>query len=184
MKQLEFVGRRLTLLTYNRARFGWRGLAGLLLLAAAGAALWWAPRLADETAALQARGEAARAQRREVHRSQPQDPAAQMAQFRAWFPTSARNVEDLRALFQIARQQHIVLTRGDYSAARRPDARLETYDVVLPVRSNYAGVRAFVAATLNELPHASLEELRMERSAAGGDAVEARVHFTLYYRED
>jgi len=107
-----------------------------------------------------------------------------MAQFRAWFPTPEHNVEDLRTLFHIARDQHIVLARGEYSAARRKDARLATYDVVLPLRSNYAGVRGFVAAAMNELPHASLEELRMERSAAGGDAVEARVHFTLYYRED
>jgi hypothetical protein len=85
-------------------------------------------------------------------------------------------------IFRLARDQRVPLPHGDYIAVRRSEARLTTWDVVLPVRTNYGSIRAFVASVLNELPHASLAELRMER--AGGDQLDARVHLTLHYRED
>jgi hypothetical protein len=184
MNQLSYLRLRMTSYAGSRAHFGWAAATGLFLLFAAGAAAWWAPQLADEAVALQAQREAVRVRTREARASLPPDPADQMAQFRAWFPTEEKNVDDLRTLFRIAGEQRIVLARGDYGAARRPDAQLSTYDVVLPIHTTYAGVRAFVAAVLNALPHASLEEMRIERSAAGNDTVEARVHLTLYYRED
>jgi hypothetical protein len=112
----------------------------------------------------------------------PPDPATQMTRFRDWFPQGARNVEDLRVLFRLAHQQQVQLLRGDYVAGRQSETRLATYDVVLPVRARYAAIRAFVASVLNELPHASLVDLRMER--ASGDLLDARVHLTLFYRED
>jgi hypothetical protein len=43
-------------------------------------------------------------------------------------------------------------------------------------------VKNFIALVLNELPHASLTELRVERQAAGANELDTRVHFTLYYR--
>jgi hypothetical protein len=40
-----------------------------------------------------------------------------------------------------------------------------------------------VADVLNKLPHASLDELRVERPGAAAEQLESRVHFTLFYRE-
>jgi len=36
---------------------------------------------------------------------------------------------------------------------------------------------------LNKLPHASLDELRVERPGSAAEQLESRVHFTLFYRE-
>lgn len=176
--------RRRTALRMLRARalFGPTGAIALLLLAAAGAAAWWAPQVADDADLLRAQTtvEASRARTRLLEL--PPDPATQIARFREWFPQSSHNVEDLRVLFRLAQREQVRLVRGDYVAGRQAETRLATYDVVLPVRANYAAIRGFVAAVLNELPHASLVDLRMER--ASGELLDARVHLTLFYRED
>ncbi len=187
MTRVERIRHWLALRWNTRPALGAAGAAGLALLALAAAAAWLAPRMEAQTEALAAQTAAERARRHGERASLPSDPAAQLAQFRAWFPTPDRNVDDLRRLFRIAREQRITLARGDYSTARRPDLGLATYDVVLPVRASYGGVRAFVAAALNELPHASLKDLRLDRSTAAGvakDTVDARIHLTLTYRED
>ncbi len=165
-----------------RTWLGHSGAIALLLAACAGAAAWWIPRLAAEAQALRVDADAETTRARARQRDVPPDAATQMAQFRDWFPQPDRSVEDLRAIFRVAKRQQVQLLRGDYVAGRQPETRLATYDVVLPVRAGYAGIRAFVAAVLNELPHASLADLRMER--ATGDVVDARVHLTLFYRED
>jgi hypothetical protein len=165
-----------------RAWFGRRGGIALVLLACAAGAAWWMPRLADQANALRAETDVESARARARARDLPPDSATQMAQFRDWFPQPDRAVEDLRTIFRVAKRQQVQLLRGDYVAGRQPETRLATYDVVLPVRSGYGGIRAFVASVLNELPHASLADLRMER--VNGDAVDARVHLTLFYRED
>lgn len=175
--------RRARLIAWRWRRIGAAGLGGLLLLAAAALAVWAAPLLEREAGGLRSDYEAEIARRNAGMRALPPDAATQVTQFRAWFPTSARSIEDLRTLFRIARQQRIDLARGDYTTARNPDARLTTVDVVLPLQAGYGGVRAFIAAVLNELPHASLADLRMER-ATGGETLETRVHLTLFYREE
>jgi len=180
--------RRRTALRVLRARLllGPMGLAALLLLAGAGAAIWWAPRLVDDTNLLHAQTEAETTRARARVLDVPPDPAVQMAQFREWFPQGTRSIEDLRTIFRAAKRQQVQLLRGDYVTGRQPETRLATYDVVLPVRANYAAIRAFVASVLNDLPHASLVDLRMERASGdktNGDLLDARIHLTLFYRE-
>ena len=179
----DALRRRVALLgVRSHVLLGRTGLAALIVFAVAAAAAWWAPRLQDETAALRVQTEVEGARVRARALDRPLDPTTQMAQFREWFPPPGRNVEDLRTIFRVAKRQQVQLVRGDYVAARQAETRLATYDVVLPVRANYAGIRAFVASVLNELPHASLADLRMER--ASGDLLDARIHLTLFYRED
>jgi len=183
MSALTLLRRRTTLrLLRTRAMLGPTGAAALLLLAAAGMAAWWAPHVADDADVLRAQTAAESTRTRARLLDQPPDPATQMARFRDWFPQATRNVEDLRVVFRVAQREQVRLLRGDYVAGRQPETRLATYDVILPVRASYPAIRAFVASVLNELPHASLVDLRMER--ASGDLLDARVHLTLFYRED
>lgn len=183
MSALAALQRR-AILTRVRGRewIGRMGATGLLLMALAALAAWWTQRVAEDSAALHAQLETEGARVREGRSQGASDPATQMAAFYEGFPRASQNLADLRAIFRIARDQRIALPHGDYVAVRRPDARLMTCDVVLPVRTTYAALRSFVASVMNELSHASLAELRVER--AGGDQLDARVHLTLYYRED
>lgn len=177
--------RRLALLRLDlQSRFGIPGLIGGALLGLAAGALWITPQLQNEAGDLQNQVEQTRARLGDPAARAPADGATQASRFREWFPPAAQSHEDVRTLFKVAAEHKIALARGDYSAALRREARLASYDVVLPVRAKYPAVRTFVVAALNALPHASLAELRLERASSTADTVEARVHLTLYYRED
>lgn len=183
MNALAVIHRRAALARVRGgAWIGRVGAAGLLLLVLAAAAAWWAERLGEDASALRAQYEAEDASIKQGRQQRSLDPAAQMQEFYEGFPRTSQNLSDVRAIFRIARDQGIALPHGDYTAVRRTDARLTTCDVMLPVRTNYAALRGFVASVLNELPNAGLAEFRLER--AGGDQLDARVHLTLYYREN
>lgn len=161
-------------------RSGIVGAAAALALALAAASWWLAPRLQAEAESLQVQRDSEVERLRALARTAPADGATQLTQFRQAFPPASRAVDDLRVLYRLAREHRIALPRGDYALTRQPDTQLTAFAVSLPVRASYASVRAFVAAALNELAHASLTELRLERAA--GEAVEARVQLTLFYR--
>lgn len=183
MSSIALLRRRAMLAqVHGRSWVGPTGVAGLLLLALAAGAAWWAPRVEQDAAALHRQFEMEGVRLQQRLQKGAADPATQVQEFYDAFPRAGQNIADLRAIFRIAHDQNVRLPRGDYATAHRTEAPITTCDVVLPVRASYAAIRAFVASILNELPHASLAELRLERGNA--DQLEARVHLTLYYRED
>jgi hypothetical protein len=109
------------------------------------------------------------------------EPAA-LAELGASLPTLERNAADLEQLFALARAHHVALTRGDYQFGNEPNATLLTYSVTLPVHQSYATIKQFSADVLRALPHAALEELRLERAEAGAADLDGRLRFTLTYR--
>ncbi len=182
MSTLAMLQRRVTLAgLHSRVWLGSAGAMGLLLLALAVGAFLWAPKVARDAAALQGEYEVESAKLRNRTLQREADPAIQMREFHDGFPDSTQYLADLRTIFRAAREQQVLLPQGDYSTTRKVEAGLTARDVVLPVKANYAALRAFVASVLNALPNASLVELRLERT--GGNQLNARVHLTLYYRE-
>ena len=137
--------------------------------------------MTEETTTLQGQVETEGARRQDRLKQRERDPETQLRAFRDRLPDSTQYLADLRAIFRVARDQQVELVRGDYASARRADAGLTAHEVILPMKTNYTALRAFVAGVLNVLPNASLVELRLERTQ--GDQLNARVHLTLYYRE-
>lgn len=173
------------------ARLGTAGLAGAALFAAAVAVFTYAPSMQREAEALHEQVDHTRAQLVQLGRDlvrQP-DSAQQLARFREWFPPAERANADLRALFAAAAKHGVELPRGEYAVARDEDAsRLARLEVVLPVKERYGAIKAFVGEVLNAAQHASVSELRIERSSGSTNAnaatpLEARVKLTLFYRE-
>lgn len=167
------------------ARLGANGLIGIAMVAVAVVGLGYAVRAQQEAAQLQQQAEQARA--RAAAAPAPVvavlPESERLARFQKWFPTSDTNTADLRKIFRAAQASHLELVRGEYTLTTiEGSGGLQKFDVILPVKEHYAGVKSFVADVLNELPHASLAELRVERPAAATDEVDTRVHFTLYYR--
>jgi len=167
-----------------RVRLGPVGLAGLLLLALAAAAIAYVPFLQSEAEVLQSEVATLRLQLESAQRTARPAGAAQADTLRDLLPTLDTGTRDLRAVFAAAGRHRVELPKGDYTLSHAEDgsgvARLE---IVLPIKERYATIKALVADLLNELPHASLSELRMERSAATANQLDARVRLTLYYRE-
>jgi hypothetical protein len=181
--RLKRSGRRLARLLVDR--LGMVGLAGIGLLLAAGVLGLSAPPLERQASDL--RDSAGRARelleqaRRELERKPP--PLERAARLREWFPSFEQSTADLRAVFAAAERRRIDIPKGDYALTTTPDAAgLQRFDVVLPVKDRYVTIKGFVADVLQALPHASLAELRIERSAAGVETLDARVRLSLFYR--
>jgi hypothetical protein len=171
---------------WTQLRLGTAGVAGTVLLLTAGIGMAFATRTHREAEWLSAAAEQARARIAQLgtHVVEDRTPAEQLARFQQWFPPAQQSTADLRVIFAAAQAAHVDLARGEYSV--RPvegSGGLERFDVILPVKEHYAPVKAFVAEVLNKLPHASLDELRVERPQSAADQLESRVHFTLFYRE-
>jgi len=167
-------------------RLGTAGIAGAVLLLAAAVALAFATYAQRDIEWLSARADEARARIAQIGVTHTEDhtPAEQMARFQQWFPPASQATADLRVIFTAAQSAHVELARGEYSLkAVEGSGGLERFDVILPVKERYAPVKSFVAEVLNKLPHASLDELRVERPGTAADQLESRVHFTLFYRE-
>jgi hypothetical protein len=165
-------------------RIGVLGMAGIVMMAVAAWSAWQTPRWKRETALLKSRVEVERVRLDELNRTviaRP-DTSQQINDFVAWFPQADHAAADLNEIFAQAEALNIRLLKGEYQLKREPPGDFVTYQVVLPVKDSYTSVRRFVAAVLKKLPHAAISELRIERTNAESEQVEARVHFSLIYR--
>ena len=87
---------------------------------------------------------------------------------------------ELEAIYAHARASKLQLAQGEYRLEK--GAGLAAYRVTLPVRGSYAQVRQFVGRVLKDMPTASLDAVRFERSKAGDAQLEAQVRLTIYLR--
>lgn len=166
-------------------RLGARGLAGALLLVAALSLALLAPRLAAHNQA-----QLLRLAQWQAEPVRPVAPAVaapavepgSLADLGTVLPTLERNGDDLEQLFALARTHKVALQRGEYQLAQESHAALLSYSVTLPVHQTYATIKQFSAAVLRALPHAALDELRLERNESGSADLDARLRFTLFYR--
>lgn len=169
-----------------RERFGTFGLVGIgLLLLALGLGVY-APQLTREAEDLRGQIDNTRGRLDDARRELAQRPgsAQRAAQLRESFPLVDHATADLRVIFDTAQKNRVELVKGEYALSQAEDAiRLRRLEVTFPLKERYVTIKSFVAGVLNAVPHASLAELRLERSAANVDQIDARVHFTLFYRE-
>jgi hypothetical protein len=163
---------------------GYSGPAAvLLLLVAVGVALWQArldgdlkrtqAEVSDRTSRLHARGA--------VSLPEPSGDE-RLAQYIDAFPLPTRMAADLGTIYASAGRQKLDLVKGEYQLKAEPASPFVTYVVTLPVHAEYGPVKAFAANVLLDLPHASLDELRLSRDTAKGEMLDAVVRFTLVYR--
>jgi hypothetical protein len=108
--------------------------------------------------------------------------AEQVNAFVDGIPSLDTNANDLERLFQSARQHNVQLPRGDYKFKQESGEPLASYSASFPVKAEYGALRDFSADILDNLPHASMEELRMTRASADSKVLEAVIRFTFVYR--
>jgi hypothetical protein len=93
------------------------------------------------------------------------------------FPPSTDYTADLAQIFDIAKSQGIVLGSGDYRDADPTALGLDTRLVDLRINENYGTLKEFLANVLNAMPHAAVQELRIERK--DGTAAKHQVFLKL-----
>ena len=163
---------------------GYSGPAAvLLLLVAVGVALWL-PRLHSDLKRTQA--EVSQRMSRLSARGQVslREPSGEdrLAQYIEAFPLPTQMSADLGAIYASAVRNKLDLPKGEYQLKAEPGSPFVTYAITLPVHAQYGPVKAFAANVLLDLPHASLDELRLSRDTAEAEMLDAVVRFTLVYR--
>ncbi|WP_321822145.1 MULTISPECIES: hypothetical protein [unclassified Burkholderia] len=184
MKADRFADRLLTLRFAWRRAFGLPGLAGILMLGAAGITYAALAGVEADTRAMQVPAGVVRAAR--GHR--PADVRGTAADVTtldtlpALFPRFSQSADDIASIFEQARDSHLALGSAEYQMTTESGARFTRYQVMLPVKDQYGAIRHFLASVLNHVPNAALQEIHVERPAVGSSILDARVRFELVYR--
>ncbi len=164
-----------------RRHLGRPGALALLLLAVAATLQWQVrPLLQRDAQRLEAR--------RTALASTP-EPRGSVAGERgplsaADIPSARQRGRDLELLVATAQRAGLGLERADYSLGAATAGALTRVEATLPLTGSYAGVRRFVAEVLNELPHAALESLQLERANAQAKELQATARLVLFYSEE
>ncbi|WP_322025301.1 hypothetical protein [Burkholderia sp. BCC1977] len=184
MKADGLADRLLTLRFAWRRAFGLPGLAGILMLGAAGITYAALAGVESDTRAMQAPAGAVRAAR--GHRPADAHGAAVDATtldtLPTLFPRFSQSADDIASIFEQARDSHLTLGSAEYQVTTESGARFARYQVLLPVKDQYGAIRHFLASVLNNVPNAALQEIHVERPAVGSSILDARVRFELVYR--
>jgi hypothetical protein len=72
------------------------------------------------------------------------------------------------------------LDEGAYRVTRESAAQLARYQILLPVRGDYAQLRRYLAGLNASLPGLALERVQFERPKVGDAALEARLALVLF----
>jgi hypothetical protein len=114
-------------------------------------------------------------------------PAANSARgpltdFYGFFPPLAELPEYLAKVYALAESAGVSITKGEYRLGGSSQAGLTSYQAVFPLTGTYAQVRRFVAGVLNEVPNASIDDLRLEKQRAEDAIVTSQIKLTFYLR--
>jgi len=165
--------------------FGTHGMAALALAFCALLILTWLPRLAAEgealTTAIKTRESAKSPAISRVAVSRI-PVGQQIGEFVSAFPPLSQNSENLNQVFTSAKRFNIQLPKGDYQVKKDATAPLVIVTATYPLNADYAAIRDFTADVLLAVPNASMDELRMARSAAGSNVLESVVRFSFVYQ--
>ncbi len=165
---------------------GGPGLLGVAVLVAAIAVWSMVPGVVSETKALHGQTWQARkvAGIRAAEAARTAADVSTPDKFPQLFSTFSGSGADLSVIFAQARENHLTLGSAQYQFSAEPGGRFVHYQVTLPVKDQYATIRRFVAAVLNSVPNAALQEIHVERPAVDGNQLEARIRFALIYRTE
>ncbi len=170
-----------TLVVGWRQQLGRPGWVALVLLAFAALAQWQLRPLLQRDAA---RLEARRAALASTPAPRAFDTGTRAPLSAADIPSARQRGRDLETLVAAAQRAGLGLERADYSLGAATAGALTRVEATLPLTGSYAGVRRFVAEVLNELPHAALESLQLERATAQAKELQATARLVLFYSED
>lgn len=164
-----------------RRHLGRPAWAALALLAIAAALQWQLrPSLLRDAARLEAR----RAALASTPAPRAFDVNARAPLSAADIPSARQRGRDLETLVATAQRAGLGLERADYSLGAATAGSLTRVEATLPLTGSYAGMRRFVAEVLNELPHAALESLQLERANAQAKELQATARLVLFYSEE
>lgn len=150
------------------------GLAALALLAATG--LFFTLALQP----LQERGRALHAALERGERSaRPAQAAGKLEELYGYLERREERTDWLAKLHAIGRATGVQARSATYRT-QAAGARLERYEIVLPVSGSYSQIRDFMKRALAEIPVLSLDQVSLKREKRTAGTVQAELRLTLH----
>lgn len=152
-----------------RHELGAVGTAALVMLAAAGVFfLMVLQPMQDERARLE----------RALSKNTPKNQT-NLNELYGFLEAKNDTTDALAKLYAIGTATGVDLQSGTYKT-QRAGARLERYELALPVTGSYAQIRDFLNRALAEVPALSLDQMTLRRDGRNQGAVQAELRLTLH----
>ena len=113
-----------------------------------------------------------------LSRSTPKNQA-NLNEFYGFLESKQETTDALAKLYAIGTATGVDLQSGTYKT-QQVGARLERYELALPVTGSYAQIRDFLNRALAEIPALSLDQMTLRRDGRNQGAVQAELRLTLH----
>ena len=100
-------------------------------------------------------------------------------EFYGFLESKQETTDALAKLYAIGTATGVDLQSGTYKT-QQAGARLERYELALPVSGSYAQIRDFLNRALAEIPALSLDQMTLRRDGRNQGAVQAELRLTLH----
>jgi len=101
-------------------------------------------------------------------------------QFFANVPQIDDVTTSIQAVFDVAKQQHIIINEVVYKDEQKAGESIVRYSMSFSVIASYPEIKAFIVNTLATLPYLALEQLTFERDETNPNSISSHLQFTLY----
>lgn len=100
----------------------------------------------------------------------------------AMAPLEAQYMQDLGRLFQLGAQAGVSFGVIEYKSEANPKAALTVRTIDLRANEDYPKIKGFISQVLNDMPHAALQEIRIERKDAQAAQGAMLIKLSLVYQ--
>ncbi|MBC2732649.1 hypothetical protein [Thiobacillus sp.] len=95
-------------------------------------------------------------------------------------PPTGEAAQLIGELERLARLHGLELPRGQYSVSSLTGTSLQRWQLVLPVKTAYPDLHAFLATALERLPNLTLDEVKLKRERIESAELQAELRMSLF----
>jgi len=103
--------------------------------------------------------------------------------FYDFFPRIDSSPFWIRELSDIAKKRGVEINSSEYRLVLEKDSRLARYEMILPVKGQYAQIRAFMADALQAVPAMAIAGIAIRRENVASTQLEVRLEINLYLNQ-
>ena len=157
-----------------RDELGLMGLAALLVFAGAGLFFTFALQpLKEKSRVLEARASVSSP-------AQAAPSGEKLAAVYQYLDKPETTTDWLAKLYAIGHATGVELQSASYKTQATPVARLERYEITVPLTGSYTQMRDFLKRALAEIPVLSLDQITLKRETRREDILRAELRLTLH----
>ena len=109
--------------------------------------------------------------------------ADSLAAFHAYLPAHDSIPDQLKALLEVAQKSGVTLAKADYKPQEDGNTAFLRYQIILPVKAEYAQLQTFIVDALQALPTLTLDSVLFKREQIEAGEIDARIQFILLVKK-